>query len=87
MAAPGQPKLVFAPVCDYTTGYLVTYGALLALARRACEGGSWQVNVSLGQSAMLLQGPVLRMSETPTRWDRPTPELGSDDAAWLPRMA
>lgn len=120
----GQPKLVFAPVCDYTTGYLATYGALLALARRAREGGSWQVNVSLCQSAMLLQrqglladfasapeglaeeeltplqvrergfygdlltlGPVLRMSETPTRWDRPTPELGSDDAAWLPRMA
>lgn len=55
VAAPGQPKLVFAPVCDYTTGYLATYGALLALARRAREGGSWQVNVSLCQSAMLLQ--------------------------------
>jgi crotonobetainyl-CoA:carnitine CoA-transferase CaiB-like acyl-CoA transferase len=51
----GQPKLVFAPVCDYTTGYLATYGALLALARRAREGGSWQVHVSLCQSAMLLQ--------------------------------
>ncbi|MBP0445096.1 CoA transferase [Roseomonas sp. SSH11] len=51
----GQPKLVFAPVCDYTTGYLATYGALLALARRAREGGSWAVHVSLCGSAMLLQ--------------------------------
>ncbi|MBP0447815.1 CoA transferase, partial [Roseomonas sp. SSH11] len=51
----GQPKLVFAPVCDYTTGYLATYGALLALARRAREGGSWAVHASLCGSAMLLQ--------------------------------
>lgn len=118
----GQPKLVFAPVCDYTTGYLATYGALLALARRAREGGSWQVHVSLCQSAMLLQrqgllkkftaapevlteeqlaplhvqeegvygdlrtlGPVLRMSETPPRWDKPTPPLGGGVPIWLPR--
>lgn len=118
----GQPKLVFAPVCDYTTGYLATYGALLALARRAREGGSWQVHVSLCGSAMLLQrqgllkdfdaapealteaqfaplqvqeagvygdlltlGPVLRMSVTPPRWDKPTPRLGGDAPVWLPR--
>lgn len=118
----GQPRLVFAPVCDYTTGYLATYGALLALARRAREGGSWQVHVSLCQSAMLIQrqglldefgaapevlsetqlaplqvqehgtygdlqtlGPVLRMSETPPHWDKPTPSLGGDRPVWLPR--
>jgi crotonobetainyl-CoA:carnitine CoA-transferase CaiB-like acyl-CoA transferase len=118
----GQPKLVFAPVCDYTTGYLATYGALLALARRAREGGSWAAHVSLCGSAMLLQrqglldnftdalevlsedqlaplhvqedsaygdlmtlGPVLRMSETPPVWARPTPRLGSDIPIWLPR--
>jgi crotonobetainyl-CoA:carnitine CoA-transferase CaiB-like acyl-CoA transferase len=118
----GQPKLIFGPVCDYTTGYLATYGALLALARRAREGGSWGVHVSLCGSAMLLQrqgllqdfaaapevleekrlaplqvredgvygdlltlGPVLHMSETPPRWNRPTPRLGSDAPVWLPR--
>ena len=118
----GAPRLVFAPVCDYTTGYLATYGALLALARRAREGGSWGVHVSLCGSAMLLQrqgllqdfsaapevldegqlapllvreegvygdlltlGPVLRMSETPPRWDKPTPRLGGDAPVWLPR--
>jgi crotonobetainyl-CoA:carnitine CoA-transferase CaiB-like acyl-CoA transferase len=51
----GQPKLVFAPVCDYTTGYLGAYGAMLALARRAREGGSYHVQISLCQSAMFVQ--------------------------------
>ena len=30
-------------------------------------------------------GPVLEMSETPPRWARPTPQLGGDAPAWLPR--
>jgi crotonobetainyl-CoA:carnitine CoA-transferase CaiB-like acyl-CoA transferase len=57
---PHKPRLVPAPVCDYTTGYLGAYGVLLALARRAREGGSYHVRVSLCQSAMLIhrQGRV-----------------------------
>jgi crotonobetainyl-CoA:carnitine CoA-transferase CaiB-like acyl-CoA transferase len=51
----GQPKLVFAPVCDYTTGYLAAYGTLLALARRAREGGGWRVHTALAGAAMLVQ--------------------------------
>ncbi|HEX3487262.1 MAG TPA: CoA transferase [Micropepsaceae bacterium] len=51
----GQPKLVFAPMCDYNTGYLAAYGVMLALARRSREGGSWKVNASLCQSAMFIQ--------------------------------
>jgi crotonobetainyl-CoA:carnitine CoA-transferase CaiB-like acyl-CoA transferase len=122
MIGAGQPKLVFAPVCDYSTGYLAAFGAMLALARRARDGGSYHVHVSLCQSAMLMQrqglvsnfadapehltedelaplhvheescygdlktlGPVLRMSETPPRWDRPTPSLGGDEPVWLSR--
>jgi len=118
----GQPKLVFAPVCDYTTGYLAAYGTLLALARRAREGGGYRVHTALAGAAMLVQrqgmaegfahatgrlddealrawhveetgpngtlrtlGPALGLSETPPRWSRPTPTLGGDDAAWLPR--
>jgi crotonobetainyl-CoA:carnitine CoA-transferase CaiB-like acyl-CoA transferase len=118
----GQPKLVFAPMCDYITGYLAAYGAMLALARRAREGGGYRVAASLCKSAMLVQrqgllddfgqaperldayeidaqavtadtcdgtlrtlGPALRMSETPCRWDRPTPKLGGDVPEWLPR--
>lgn len=50
----GVPKLIFATVADYLTGYLGGYGALLALGKRVREGGSWHVNVSLCQSAMLV---------------------------------
>jgi crotonobetainyl-CoA:carnitine CoA-transferase CaiB-like acyl-CoA transferase len=60
-----QPALLPVPACDYLTGYLGAYGILLALARRAREGGSYHVNVSLCQSAMLLnrQGRVSYPSE------------------------
>lgn len=51
----GQPKLTPVFMCDFITGFLGTFGAMLALARRAKEGGSYQVQVSLCQSAMLLQ--------------------------------
>lgn len=39
----------FTPVAqqDYVAGYLMAYGAMAALARRATEGGSWLVRVSL----------------------------------------
>lgn len=51
----GQPKLAPAPVCDFLTGFLGTFGALVALARRARDGGSYRVQVSLCQAAMLFQ--------------------------------
>lgn len=114
-----RPKLLPASACDYTTGYNGAYGVLLALARRAREGGSYHVRVSLCQSGMHLyrQGrvqyerpdlgldaaerdtimvetrgghgtlkhlaPVLRLSETPPRWERPSPALGSSRPEWL----
>ena len=55
-----RPTLLPVPACDYLTGYLGAYGILLALARRAVEGGSYHVNVSLCQSGMFLyrQGRV-----------------------------
>lgn len=60
MGAPGAPKLIPVPACDYITGYLGAFGALLALARRAVEGGSWHVEVSLcGAAMMLLRQGVL----------------------------
>ncbi len=49
-----RPGLLPAAACDYTTGYLGAYGVLLALARRAREGGSYHVRVSLCQSGMLI---------------------------------
>ncbi|WP_211870752.1 CoA transferase [Neoroseomonas terrae] len=68
----GTPQLVFAPVCDYLTGYLAGYGALLALGRRMREGGSYHVNVSLCQSGMFLlrQGTVAGFENAPDRLTR-----------------
>ena len=58
--SPERPKLLPAAANDYTTGYLGAYGVLLALARRAREGGSYHVRVSLCQSGMFIyrQGKV-----------------------------
>ena len=52
--SPDRPRIMYVTACDYMTGYLGAYGALLALARRAQEGGSYHVNVSLCQSGMFL---------------------------------
>jgi crotonobetainyl-CoA:carnitine CoA-transferase CaiB-like acyl-CoA transferase len=117
---PERPHLLPAAACDYTTGYLAAYGVMLALARRAREGGSYHVRVSLCQSGMFIHrqgkveydrqanldlspadldeirietrpphigplrhlGPILRFSETPARWIRPTPKLGGDRPEW-----
>ena len=59
-ARPDGPALLPAAACDYTTGYLAAYGVLLALARRAKDGGSYHVRVSLCQSGMFIyrQGKV-----------------------------
>ena len=46
-----NPKLIPAAPTDYTTGYLASLGVMTALARRATEGGSYHVKVSLCQTA------------------------------------
>ena len=56
---PGaEPGPQFYPVSaiDYITGYLMAFGALTALARRALEGGSWLVRISLAQTGRWLVG-------------------------------
>jgi len=49
---PSVPRLAPAPMNDYSTAYFAAYGVLEALRRRATEGGSWHVQVSLTQTAM-----------------------------------
>ncbi len=49
---PGEePGPQFYPVSaiDFLTGYLMAFGSMVALARRAREGGSWLVRISLAQ--------------------------------------
>jgi crotonobetainyl-CoA:carnitine CoA-transferase CaiB-like acyl-CoA transferase len=106
---------------DYTTGYLMAFGTLVALTRRAQEGGSWLVRLSLAQTGhwIVSRGqipeaelrdvsteftdaelerwtmttetpverlrhlsPVLELSETTPKWDRPTVPLGYHRPVW-----
>ena len=60
-----KPRTLPAAANDYITGYLGAYGTLLALARRAREGGSYHVRVSLCQTAMMIyrQGKFINLPE------------------------
>lgn len=51
-----RPQHLPAQVVDHATGYLAAFGALIALARRAREGGSWLVRVSLVQTGRWVDG-------------------------------
>ena len=54
---PGEePGPQFYPVSaiDYLTGYLMAFGTMVALHRRATEGGSWHVRASLAQTGRWL---------------------------------
>ncbi len=48
------PKELPAQILDHATGYLMAFGAMMARARQAREGGSWHVRVSLAQSGRWL---------------------------------
>jgi crotonobetainyl-CoA:carnitine CoA-transferase CaiB-like acyl-CoA transferase len=43
------PEFYPLAAIDYCTGYLMAFGAMIALGRRATEGGSWMVRISLAQ--------------------------------------
>jgi crotonobetainyl-CoA:carnitine CoA-transferase CaiB-like acyl-CoA transferase len=46
----GAPRLMPVSAIDYVSGYLMAFGAMVALLRRAREGGSWRVRVSLART-------------------------------------
>jgi crotonobetainyl-CoA:carnitine CoA-transferase CaiB-like acyl-CoA transferase len=73
----GRPALLPAAACDYTTGYLGAYGVLLALARRAREGGSYHVRVSLCRSGMF----IYRQGKT--AYEAPDMDLSAQEVAAL----
>ena len=49
-AGADRPQHLPAQVVDHGTGYLAAFGAMIALARRARDGGSYLVRVSLAQT-------------------------------------
>ena len=118
------PQFYPVSAIDYLTGYLMAFGAMVALRKRALEGGSWLVRLSLAQVGRWLQqqgelprseiadvapefaqtdverwlmssdtpmgrlthlAPVIRFSETPGRWARPSVPLGHSDPVWPAR--
>jgi crotonobetainyl-CoA:carnitine CoA-transferase CaiB-like acyl-CoA transferase len=50
LSSPKQPPIV--PICDNVVGWLGTVGVLAALRRRAVEGGSYKVVVSLTRTVL-----------------------------------
>ena len=81
MAAGSEtPKPLPTQILDHASGYLMAFGISAALARRATEGGSWHVEVSLAQTARWLRahGPDpagYRHPRTrPRRRRRPPPD-------------
>ena len=56
VAVDGEPRFLPVSALDYVTGYLAAFGVLTALARRAAEGGSYHVQLSLAQTGRYLNG-------------------------------
>jgi hypothetical protein len=80
---PDRPERMPVAACDYTTGYLAALGTLVALGRRAREGGSYHVRASLVQSGMWFQrlGPTCDPTQASGPGD--TSALTVDaDTAW-----
>lgn len=50
-----RPKELPAQANDHAAGYLLALGTMIALARRATEGGSWRVRTSLAEVGHWLQ--------------------------------
>ena len=74
---PGKtPGPQFYPVSaiDYCTGYLMAFGAMVALARRAREGGSWLVRISLAQVGKWIvdrgEVPAVALKDVPAELSR-----------------
>lgn len=123
---PDGQRPAFLPYAaqDYVVGYLLAYGAMVALGRRVREGGSWLVRASLAGAGQWIRqhglldpsqyahlpaelppeelqsllmhhdspvgrithlAPVVQMSETKTRWMRPSVPRGFHQPVWPAR--
>lgn len=76
-AGVDAPRPLPAQVLDHAAGYLLAFGAMVALHRRATEGGSWLVRVSLAQTAQWLRS----LGRVPSGMSAPDP--GPEEVADL----
>ncbi len=70
-AGSAEPKPLPAQVLDHAAGYLLAFRAMAALHRRAAEGGSWHVRVSLAQVGQWLRS----LGRVPEGWRVPDPHF------------
>jgi crotonobetainyl-CoA:carnitine CoA-transferase CaiB-like acyl-CoA transferase len=75
--AVDRPKELPAQALDHAAGYLLAFGAMMALRRRAVEGGSWLVRTSLAQV-----GEALKRLPQPVGGPQ-TPDLAAADVSDL----
>jgi crotonobetainyl-CoA:carnitine CoA-transferase CaiB-like acyl-CoA transferase len=70
---PG-PQFYPVSAIDYCTGYLMAFGAMVALARRTREGGSWLVRISLAQVGKWIvdlgEVPAAALADVPHEFTR-----------------
>lgn len=77
-AGMDKPRALPAQALDHGTGWLAAYGAMTALRRRATDGGSWHVRLSLARTAEWLHD-LGRQDEQPSEVDL-TPLLTETDS-------
>jgi len=72
-----RPRLLPVSAIDYVSGYLMAFGAMAALARRAREGGSYLVRVSLARTGQWIvdRGLIDRASLAGVPDDLPEEEI------------
>jgi crotonobetainyl-CoA:carnitine CoA-transferase CaiB-like acyl-CoA transferase len=89
-AGEPAPRPLPAQSLDHVSGYLLSFGIMAALRRRAVEGGSWRVRVSLAQTGRWLRslgrladgltGPDPKIDEIAGYRERTASEFGLIDA-------
>ncbi|MFI5400506.1 MAG: CoA transferase [SAR324 cluster bacterium] len=50
-----EPRVLPCQALDHASGYLMAFGAMAGLHRRATQGGSWHVRVSLARTGLWLR--------------------------------
>ena len=86
-----QPRALPMQILDYSAGFLLAFGAQVALLRQAEEGGSWHVEVSLARVAQWLRElgrkPVAGQSVAGKPEDLAAPWLQRSDSGFGELMA
>ena len=86
----GTPRNLPSAPTDFLTGFLAAAGGMVALQRRAVEGGSYHVRVSLARTGMYLQrfGAAHTLTTPYSYWAGRAQPTGTSPPEWLtgPRL-